>query len=352
MMTADAVGGVWRYSIDLGAALAQRGVRTTVAVMGPAPDEAQRHEADRAGITIVDRPYRLEWMDEPWQDVERAGTWLLSLERALQPDVVHLNGYSHAALPWYAPAMVVAHSCVGSWWRAVKGSPAPDRFDTYRAWVRRGLTAAQLVVAPTRAMLDALHREYGPPASSRVIANGCTAVGSAEPPAAKEPLILAAGRLWDEGKNVDAVCSVAAEWPWPVYVAGDQQAPDGGERRLAGVHTLGRLTPTELGMWRRRAAIYVSPARYEPFGLSILEAAGAGCALVLGDIPSLRENWDGAAVFVAPDDRAALRAGVAALIADAPRRAEIARQGRERAAAFTIDRAADAYLRAYQDLVS
>jgi glycogen synthase len=351
-MTADAVGGVWRYSVDLGAALVQRGVRTTVAVMGPAPDEAQRREADRAGLTIVDRPYRLEWMDEPWQDVERAGRWLLSLERTLQPDVVHLNGYSHAALPWYAPVMVVAHSCVGSWWRAVKGAPAPDRFDTYRAWVSRGLTAARLVVAPTRAMLDALHQEYGPSTSARVIANGSAEIGCAEPPAAKEPLILAAGRLWDEGKNVDAVCSVAGSWPWPVYVAGDQQAPGGAERTLAGVHSLGRLAPEELGAWRRRAAIYVSPARYEPFGLSILEAAGAGCALVLGDIPSLHENWDGAAVFVPADDREALRMSVARLIADAPRREEIARRARERAAAFTIDRAADAYLRAYQDLVA
>ncbi len=32
------------------------------------------------------------------------------------------------------------------------------------------------------------------------------------------------------------------------------------------------------------------PARYEPFGLSVLEAALSGCALVLGDIPSLRES--------------------------------------------------------------
>ena len=30
------------------------------------------------------------------------------------------------------------------------------------------------------------------------------------------------------------------------------------------------------------AAIYVAPARYEPFGLAILEAAAGGCALVLG----------------------------------------------------------------------
>ena len=35
-----------------------------------------------------------------------------------------------------------------------------------------------------------------------------------------------------------------------------------------------------------RAAIFFSPALYEPFGLGVLEAAARGCALVLADIPS------------------------------------------------------------------
>jgi hypothetical protein len=48
----------------------------------------------------------------------------------------------------------------------------------------------------------------------------------------------------------------------------------------------------------------VLPARYEPFGLSVLEAALSGCALVPGDIASLRGNWDGVAEFVCPDDAA------------------------------------------------
>ena len=34
------------------------------------------------------------------------------LERRLRPDVVHLNGYTHGALPWRAPVLVVGHSCV------------------------------------------------------------------------------------------------------------------------------------------------------------------------------------------------------------------------------------------------
>ncbi|MGH9309765.1 MAG: glycosyltransferase, partial [Vicinamibacterales bacterium] len=108
-MTTDAVGGVWRYSVDLGRAFGRRGVRTTLAVMGPSPDDAQRREAEGAGLALIDRPYRLEWMEEPWADVERAGPWLLELARALRPDVVHLNGYAHAALPWTQPTLVVAH---------------------------------------------------------------------------------------------------------------------------------------------------------------------------------------------------------------------------------------------------
>ena len=63
-------------------------------------------------------------------------------------------------------------------------------------------------------------------------------------------------------------------------------------------------------------AIFAHPARYEPFGLAVLEAANAGCALVLGDIPSLREQWDRAAVFVAPGDERAHATALQELIAD------------------------------------
>jgi len=351
-MTADAVGGVWRYAVDLAAALSRRGVQTTLAVMGPAPDSAQELEARRAGVAVLHRPYRLEWMDDPWDDVESAGAWLLQLERALQPDVVHLNGYAHAALPWHAPIVIVGHSCVRSWWRAVKREIAPERFSAYHAAVRSGLAAARLVIAPTAAMLQALHDEYGTEAWSRVIANGSGSSDlGAEPDwESKEPIVLAAGRLWDEAKNLDAVCAVASQWPWPVYVAGERQDPSGAVCALDGVRPLGRLDPLRLGQWQRRAAIYVSPARYEPFGLSILEAAAAGCALVLGDIPSLRENWDGAAVFVPADDRPALAHAVQALIDDGARRRWLAQRAWERAARFTIERSADEYLRAYEDV--
>ena len=42
LMTADAVGGVWTHALELAAALAPLGVRTTLAVLGPGLDAARR----------------------------------------------------------------------------------------------------------------------------------------------------------------------------------------------------------------------------------------------------------------------------------------------------------------------
>jgi glycosyltransferase involved in cell wall biosynthesis len=117
---------------------------------------------------------------------------------------------------------------------------------------------------------------------------------------------------------------------------------------LAPVHHLGRLSAQAIARWYTRAAIYALPARYEPFGLSVLEAARAGCALVLGDIASLRENWEGAAVFVGPDDRSALARAISELIAEPVRRAELGRVASVRARQFNIADMAGAYAGAYE----
>ena len=48
---------------------------------------------------------------------------------SFKPDIVHLNNYVHAALPFRAPKLVVGHSCVLSWWRAVKREAGAERME-------------------------------------------------------------------------------------------------------------------------------------------------------------------------------------------------------------------------------
>jgi glycosyltransferase involved in cell wall biosynthesis len=100
-----------------------------------------------------------------------------------------------------------------------------------------------------------------------------------------------------------------------------------------------------------RAGIYALPARYEPFGLSVLEAALAGCALVLGDIPSLREVWGESALYVAPDDHDALAHGLQRLIEDEALRERCAAAARARALTYTPQRMAAGYMEVYSDML-
>lgn len=350
-MTADTVGGVWTYALELCRALAGDGVQVELATLGAPLSPAQWVEARAVpGLSIHESRYQLEWMDDPWEDVRASGEWLLELEARLAPDIIHLNGYCHGALPWRTPVLVVAHSCVLSWWEAVKGEPAPERYARYREEVTRGLRAAACVVAPSEAMLAATERHYGPFRSTRVIPNARRAE-SFLPGQRKEPFVLAAGRLWDEAKNLAALESVAPRLPFPVRVAGEMQHPGGGSDAWARqVEPLGRLTPEELAGWMGRATLYALPARYEPFGLSALEAALAGCALVLGDIPSLREVWGDAALFVHPDDGDGLVEALRGLMSNPARRGRQAARARARALTFTPRRMAEAYLELYAAL--
>ena len=338
-MTADAAGGVWTYALDLSRALAARTIDVTLAVMGPSPSPAQRAEARGIDLRVGD--YKLEWMEDPWLDVDRAGDWLTSLEQEIAPDIFHLNGYCHATLTTRAPKLVVAHSCVLSWWEAVHGEPAPASWNEYRKRVAAGIAAADFVVGPTRAMLASIERNYGPLGPSAVIPNGRDAQIFA--PAAKEPFILTAGRFWDRAKNLDSLDRAARSLDWPVYAAGE-----GGS--ATEIRALGRLSAQDLRAWLARASIYALPARYEPFGLSILEAALCGCALVIGDIPSLRETWDGAAMFVPPDDSEFLADQLQYLIRSPEPRERLQREARMRAEWFTVDRMAGAYQSCYSAL--
>ncbi|MHB1293674.1 MAG: glycosyltransferase family 4 protein [Anaerolineae bacterium] len=350
LMTTDTVGGVWTYAMELARALGAEGAHISLASMGGAPNLAQRHEAGRIGtLDLYESTYRLEWMEDPWQDVYRAGDWLLRLEEDLRPDLVHLNGYAHGALPWNVPVLVVGHSCVLSWWEAVRGEDAPPSWARYQYEVTTGLRAADMVVAPTEAMMASLRRHYGPLARARVVPNGCAP--ALFTPGAKEPFVLTAGRLWDEAKNVAALQAVAPRLEWPVYVAGAEAHPDGGRADTRNLLCLGHLPRQKLAAWYARAAIYAAPARYEPFGLSALEAGLSGCALVLGDISSLREVWGDAALFVTPDDERELEYTIEGLIQNPKRRAELAARARRRALQYSPERLAAGYLALYGELI-
>ncbi len=350
LMSTDCIGGVWTFSIQLAKALSFYGIDVVLASMGDSPTPGQKAEvASLRNVRLFHDTCKLEWMVDPWEDVSRAGEWLLRIEAEVCPDLVHLNGYSHASLPWRSPVLVAGHSCVYSWFRAVHGCNPPSEWERYRTAISEGLQAAGGVTAPTFAMLRCLSEIYGPFHSLGAVYNGREE--AAFLPGRKVPVIFSAGRLWDEAKNTAALEYAASRIPWPVYVAGETVHPDGGVRRLKNMNHLGQLSPLDLAKWLGRSSIYVLPARYEPFGLTALEAGLAGCALVLGDIPTLREVWEDSALFVPPERPDILAEVLKDLIRHEDHLEMLSSKARKKALRYTPERMARGYVGLYEKMV-
>ncbi len=209
---------------------------------------------------------------------------------------------------------------------------------------QRGLGRADAVMAPTASHGDALIDVYGPMEKLHIVPNSTP---GACPANADEPMVFAAGRWWDEGKRADILDAAAAKSRWPVIMAGAIRGPNGQSVRLRHARSLGELPAGATFAWMSRAGIFASAAIYEPFGLAVLEAAARGAALVLSDIPTFRELWRGAALFVRRDDPEGLAAAINRLVEDATLRRRLGGLARARAGSFMPDRQVDGVRRVY-----
>lgn len=353
LITADTLGGVWDYTCTLARGFHAEGHRVMVAAVG---DDPRRALSLPEGIEVEMRSFRLEWMDGCETDVAAARGWLSALAGRWGADVVHLDQYAHASAGFAAPTVVVAHSDVRSWFSETLGMEAPPEWGAYTTRVREGLRAATTVVAPTIYQARLLAHHYGRRAD-RVIYNG-VAVPADRPggSAAGEPLVLLAGRAWDLAKGahvLDAAIGLLGREAPPAHLLGSTTSPRGERFEPRHLATIGELTRPLVDAWFGRAAIYAGASLYEPFGLAPLEAALHGCALVLSDIGSFRELWDGCALFFPPGDAAALAESIQLLVLDTERRAALAAAARDLAQrSYTDVRMVDDYLGLYRDLRS
>lgn len=300
LVTTDAVGGVWVYTLELLRAL-QPVFDVKVAVLGPAPSPAQMAAADAAGAAVHVTELPLEWTVASAGGLARVSRELAGLAALLEVDVVQLHSSALiGAASWPVPVLAVLHSCVGTWWHALHGRlPPPEDFGWRMEAVREGLQAADAVIAPTQALRDAARAVYDTERAIHVVHNARRPM-----PARKHGErtgVLAAGRLWDEAKNIATLDRAASRMgDVPVLAAGPVLGPNGAEISLRAIHALGPMTQDALHGVMGEAGIFAAPAFYEPFGLAVLEAAQTGLPLVLADIPSFRELWDGAACFLPP----------------------------------------------------
>jgi glycosyltransferase involved in cell wall biosynthesis len=333
LMTTDAVGGVWRYSLDLARALATGGDSIMLAGLGPQPSAEQVREARSfATLTWLESPP--DWMTRDEIDLEQFPGELKALATAYGADLVHLNAPAQAAkLDLPCPIVAVSHSCVVTWLHAVRDQVVAGDWAWQKDRNRAGFDRAGMVVAPSRSHADMLETCYGPIARLSVVHNGAL---PGPPVSRREAFVLAAARWWDDGKNAAVLNAAAAITEWPVYAAGPLEGAAGEKACLDHCVSLGSIDHAEARRLMARASIFVSTSIYEPFGLAALEAGLSGTPLVLADIATYREIWDGAAIFFDTRDPHALAACINGLARDADLRRQLGRRAARRARRYSL----------------
>jgi glycogen synthase len=358
LITSDTVGGVWTYTQELVTGLVHAGHYVTLVSFGKLPVPHQT--AWMQNLPRLDyRPteYRLEWMEIAERDIEESKRYLELLIAEVKPDVLHFSQYCYGDLAANIPKVVVAHSDIVSWWTAVHSCEPEDTpwMRNYRNTVANGLRGADLVVAPSRWMLDQLSKLYLKPAAEQVIYNGRTPA-LFDPDAWKDDLVLAVGRVWDPAKNVSLL--MRREQEAQISIVGWEREPGREDRQRsvqapANVSLLGPKSQADLRDMYARAAIYAATSRYEPFGLAPLEAALSRCALMLNDNPVFHELWNDAGIFFNNNDAEDCAKRIDELRRDPELRTHYANRAYNRACEkFAASRMVEEYEKAYQELAS
>ena len=337
LLVTDAVGGVWVYSLELANALKALGIEAVLAVMGPSPSAKRREEASE--FKLIDTGLPLDWLETNPGELRRAGDGIAEIATREGVDIVQTSSAALLATSEFdQPCVAVQHSCVASWWAAVKGTPLPPEFHWRRELVERGLNRASSIVAPTAAFAAETARTYDLATPVLAVHNGRrrTPAGGLQ----QADFVLTASRLWDDGKNVATLDRAAARLKVPFEAAGALSGPNGASIAPAHLRSLGEVSSARLASLLAARPVFASASLYEPFGLSVLEAANAGCALVLSDLTTHRELWDGAALFVPAEDDGGFSSAIQGLLDDPDRRQQLGESARERAELYTPERTA------------
>jgi phosphatidylinositol alpha-mannosyltransferase len=178
------------------------------------------------------------------------------------------------------------------------------------------------------------------------------AVGDAWP--ADGPTIFFLGRH-EPRKGLDVLLAALGDLPDDVrlWVGGD--GPQSEELRDryghdARIEWLGRISDDERAARMRGCTVYCSPSvRGESFGMVLLEAMAAGCALVASDLDGHRNvATDGVDALLAPvGDAAALAKALRRVLDDSTLREELVAGGRRRAHDLSMGRLAERYAEIY-----
>jgi glycosyltransferase involved in cell wall biosynthesis len=340
------IGGSERHLLTLLPALAARGVDVSFVGLD---DPAGVLEPFYGELTVPFERLAAPRDLDPTLAYRLARTLL-----SFRPDIVHTHLVHADVYGALAPGTRIV---------STKHNPDPFRAGPFR-FAERALTwRASRVIAISEAVKRFSVEQVGLPAEKvEVVHYGLDELPQAwaeNPPLELgRPLLLAVCRL-EEQKGLETALRALADLPdATLLVLGEGPDRPALESLASSLGVRDRvLLPGRVGdvaPLYARADVVIHPARWEGFGLAMLEAMLAARPVVAaraGSAPELVEDGR-TGVLVPVDDAGALAGAVSSLLADPDRGEEMGRAGLERARAeFSVARMAERTMALYQSLV-
>jgi glycosyltransferase involved in cell wall biosynthesis len=292
---------------------------------------------------------RLDWLHAPAQ-VMHATAFVAPPTRL--PTLITIHDCAFARLPHAVARHVRTFDPIlrralarGAWVHCSTEAVASEVDDLFGPGLRRG---GRMVVVPfavptlgrSRPVPQAVHRRLSD-------APFILALSTLEPRKNLPRLIRAFGAIADDHGDLRLVLAGPDGPDRPAVEAAVDSLDGGARHRVLFAGVIGQGVRRAL---LERATVLAYPSLYEGFGFPMLEAMALGVPVVAGRAGGLPEVANGAAVLVDPEDQDAISAGLDRMLSDGERRGELARRGRERAAAFSWTRTAQGLAEAYRDL--
>lgn len=167
----------------------------------------------------------------------------------------------------------------------------------------------------------------------------------------KEPFLLHVS-LASKRKNPEAILEVAERLDERFVLAGSVW-PDIVPRKPAydNVETPGFVPEDDLIDLYKRASVFYFPTLHEGFGLPVLEAMAAGCAVVTSNVYSVPEVTGGAAILCDPYDVDNHVREIERLLADFDARQALAERAIERSKKFSWRKTAEETIDVYRSVL-
>ena len=233
-------------------------------------------------------------------------------------------------------------------------------------FMRGSLRRADSIIAVSRWTADRLKKEFPFSGGKTTVIPNAVSRGFPNPSETKGSLpdkayILSVGHL-ERRKNfevlVEAFAEIAGRWSgFLVLVGKDQGARDSVVLRAEELGISDRVVIREdvdfetLNELYRECELLVCPAKYEGFGMTVLEGMAAGKPVVASDIPPHREVGGTACIYADPDNPAVFASAVMKILSDNAFSVRLVEEGFERTKAFSWDRSAQQLGSLYNSLL-